>query len=67
MNNLSEDPDEMLQNATFNQGLDCFQDKNNLQGTEVQLNLEILIYDHFVCTMYHTRLNISDTRMKKKC
>ena len=51
----SEDPDEMLHNAAFHQGLNCLYDKNNLQKKKYIVLLEIITCNPSVYTMDHSK------------
>ena len=56
----SEDPDEMLHNAAFHQGLHCLLGIKHSSGTVVHLNLEISTCDPLICRMNHPRINVSN-------
>ena len=44
----SEDPDKILQNVPNHQGLYCLLEGKQFSGNELNLNLEILIYDRLI-------------------
>ena len=52
----SEDPDEMLHNAAFHQGLRCLLRQNLASEKEIQYFLEIITCDPSIYTMDHPDL-----------
>ena len=51
-----EDPDYILHNVAFHQGLHCLLRKNNLQRKELQFYLEIITCDPLNYTIDHSKL-----------
>ena len=49
----SEDPDEMLQNAVFDQGMHCLLRQNRSLEKEIQYFLEDINYDSSINTIDH--------------
>ena len=52
----NEDPDKMLHNVTFHQGLHCLLRQKRSSGTEINLYLVILTCDPLICIMSHHKL-----------
>ena len=62
----SEDPDEMLHDAAFHQGLQCLLRQNQSSGKENQYFVEIKSCDPSICKMDHPDLTVSNGNIGKQ-
>ena len=56
----SEDPDEMPQNASFHQGLQCLLKQKSFSEKEIQYFLKIITCGPLIYTMNHPKFIVSN-------
>ena len=60
----SEDPDEMLHNAAFHQGIHCLLKQKRSSEKKLQSYLEIIFCDPSIYTMDHPKSNVFSLTLK---